>query len=65
MLSVENEKDFKSFDQFWMRLKLFLIQMVEHEKEIFNIRKLLTRVVILSTNSVSIRVGSDSRNETQ
>jgi hypothetical protein len=48
-----------------MWLVIGLIKMVEHIKEIFNIAEVFRRHVVLTTGSVSVRVGSNGRHQTQ
>jgi hypothetical protein len=42
-----------------VRFELLLIESIQHVEEILNIAQFLTRQVVFSTNSVSVRIGSD------
>lgn len=64
MLSMENEKDLQGSDKFRMGLVIGFIQMIQHVQEVFNISQVLGGHVVLPSDSVSVRIGSNCGNQT-
>ena len=65
MLSVEDKQDFQGSNEFWVGFVVTFVEMIEHVEEIFNIAQVLSWHIVLSTNSVSIRIGSNGWHQTQ
>ena len=73
MFSVEDEQDVQSFDKLGMRLVFAFSEMVEHVEEVlkkvegiegfeyyFNIAQISLRLIVRSSDSVSVGIGSNS-----
>lgn len=65
MLSMEDEEHFQGSDQLGVRLVLTLIESVHHEEEVLNIAHMFVGDVVLSSDSVPVRIGSNSRSHSQ
>lgn len=65
MFSVKNEEDLESSDQLGMRFKLPFIESIQHEQEIFNVAHMFVGDVVLSSNSMPVRISSDGWSYTQ
>lgn len=65
VLSMKNKQNFKSSYKFWMRFERLLIEFIKHVKEVFNISELFRWKVEVSSDSMTIRVGSDGGNVSQ
>lgn len=62
---MENEKNFKGSDKLWMWLVIGFIEVVQHVKEILDVAEILRGHVVLTADSVSVRVGSNGGYQTQ
>lgn len=65
VLSMKNKQNLESSYKFWMRFEGFFIKFIEHVKEVLNISELLRWEIEVSSDSMTIRVGSDSWNISQ
>ena len=57
VLCVQNKEDLQSPDEFWVRSEVLLVELVHHAQEVFDIAQLIGWEVVLSADSVSVRVG--------
>ena len=65
MLSVEDEQYFEGFDKLWVRLEIFFIKLVKHVQKVFNVAQFFRWEIEISTDSVSVRVGSNGGDITE
>ena len=59
---MQDEQNFKSLAKFGVRLEVIFIELIHHEQEVFHIREVLSRHIILSANSMAISISSNCRN---
>lgn len=62
MLSVKNEKNFQGMNELGMRFVVRFIESIKHVQEVFYITCVFMRLIIFSTDSMTIGIGSNSRN---
>lgn len=62
---MQDEQNFECLDKFGMRAVVSLVKTIKHEEEILDISEVLVRFVILTTDSVTVGIGSDCRNASQ
>lgn len=64
MLGMEDEEDVKSPDEGRVRLVLLVVEEVQHVEEILYVLS-INRLCVLSTNSMSERLGSNGGSDSK
>lgn len=56
VFSVQNEQNIKSSNESGMRKILILVESIEHEEEVLNVIEFRMRLVVSTSDSVSVAV---------